>query len=125
MDVEEPGNMGQPMAGVELKLAPVEGKLEARVRAPTVTPGYWRDDELTRRAFRRGRLYRFGDGVRFATPGDAKGGFLSTAASPRISSSRPAPGSASGRCAPRWFPRWRRSPRTWSSPATTATTSRP
>jgi len=76
MDVEEPGNMGQPMAGVELKLAPVEGKLEARVRAPTVTPGYWRDDELTRRAFDEEGFYRFGDGVRFATPGDAKGGFL-------------------------------------------------
>ena len=38
IDVDEPGNMGQPMAGVELKLAPVEGKLEARVRAPSVTP---------------------------------------------------------------------------------------
>jgi feruloyl-CoA synthase len=76
MDVEEPGNMGQPMAGVELKLAPVEGKLEARVRAPTVTPGYWRDEELTRRAFDEEGFYRFGDGVRFATPGDAKGGFL-------------------------------------------------
>ena len=76
MDVDEPGNMGLPMAGVELKLAPVEGKLEARVRAPTVTPGYWRDGELTRKAFDEEGFYRFGDGVRFATPGDAAGGFL-------------------------------------------------
>ena len=76
MDVDEPGNMGQPMAGVELKLAPVEGKLEARVRAPTVTPGYWRDDELTRKAFDEEGFYRLGDGLRFATPGDAAGGFL-------------------------------------------------
>ena len=72
----EPGNIGQPMAGVELKLAPVEGKLEARVRAPTVMPGYWRDEELTRKAFDEEGFYRFGDGVRFATPGDAAGGFL-------------------------------------------------
>ena len=76
IDVDEPGNMGHPMAGVELKLAPVDGKLEARVRAPTVTPGYWRDDELTRNAYDDEGFYRFGDGVRFATPGDPQGGFL-------------------------------------------------
>jgi feruloyl-CoA synthase len=76
MDVDEPGNMGHPMAGVELKLAPVDGKLEARVRAPTVMPGYWRDAELTRQAFDEEGFYRFGDGVRFATPGDPAGGFL-------------------------------------------------
>jgi feruloyl-CoA synthase len=76
IDVDEPSNMGLPMAGVELKLAPVEGKLEVRVRAPTVTPGYWRDAELTANAFDEEGFYRFGDGVRFATPGDAAGGFL-------------------------------------------------
>ena len=76
MDVDAPGNMGHPMAGVELELTPVEGKLEARVRAPTVTPGYWRNPELTRKAFDEEGYYRFGDAVRFATPGDAAGGFL-------------------------------------------------
>ncbi len=75
MDVDAPGNMGHPMAGVELKLAPVEGKLEARVRAPTVTPGYWRNPELTLKAFDEEGYYRLGDAVRFATPGDAAGGF--------------------------------------------------
>jgi feruloyl-CoA synthase len=76
MDVETPGNMGHPMPGVELKLAPVEGKLEARVRAVTVTPGYWRNPELTRNAFDEEGYYRLGDAVLFATPGDAAGGFL-------------------------------------------------
>ena len=76
IDVDEPGNMGHPMAGLELKLAPVEGKLEARVRAATVTPGYWRDAELTRKAFDEEGFYRFGDALRFATPGDAAGGFI-------------------------------------------------
>jgi feruloyl-CoA synthase len=76
MDVDAPGKMGHPMAGVELKLAPVEGKLEARVSAPTVTPGYWRNPELTLKAFDEEGYYRFGDAVRFAVPGDAAGGFL-------------------------------------------------
>ncbi len=76
MDVDAPGNMGHPMAGVELKLTPVGGKLEARVRAPTVTSGYWRNPELTRKAFDEEGYYRFGDAVRFAKPGDAAGGFL-------------------------------------------------
>ena len=76
MEVDEPGNIGLPMAGVELKLAPVEGKLEARVRAPSVTPGYWRDGALTREAFDEEGFYRLGDALRFATPGDAAGGFL-------------------------------------------------
>jgi feruloyl-CoA synthase len=76
IDVEAPGNMGQPMAGVELKLAPMEGKLEARVKAPTVTPGYWRNPELTRKAFDDEGYYRFGDAVRFVDPGDVARGFL-------------------------------------------------
>jgi len=76
MDVDAPGNMGHPMAGVVLKLTPLDGKLEARVKAPTVTPGYWRDAELTRKAFDEEGYYRFGDAVRFATPGDPAGGFL-------------------------------------------------
>src|SRR5215831_2167623 len=34
-------NMGVPVPGVELKLVPREGKLEARLRGPNITPGYW------------------------------------------------------------------------------------
>jgi feruloyl-CoA synthase len=41
------GVVGLPVPGVTLKLAPVGGKLEARVRGPNVTPGYWRQPELT------------------------------------------------------------------------------
>ena len=32
MESTAPGDMGLPVAGAELKLAPLEGKLEARVR---------------------------------------------------------------------------------------------
>ena len=37
------GRVGVPAPGVELKLVPVGAELEARVRGPNVTPGYWRD----------------------------------------------------------------------------------
>ncbi len=35
------GNLGLPVPGVELKLAPVQDRLELRVRGANVTPGYW------------------------------------------------------------------------------------
>ena len=35
--------------------------LEARVRGPNITPGYWRDHELTRAAFDDEGFYRLGD----------------------------------------------------------------
>jgi feruloyl-CoA synthase len=39
--------VGFPAPGLEVKLAPVGSKLEARVRGPNITPGYWGDDALT------------------------------------------------------------------------------
>ena len=35
------GVVGLPAPGVELKLVPVDGKLEVRYRGPYLTPGYW------------------------------------------------------------------------------------
>ena len=35
------GNLGIPVPGVQLKLAPVQDRLELRVRGAGVTPGYW------------------------------------------------------------------------------------
>ena len=44
------------------------------MRGPNITPGYWRDDELTRAAFDEEGFYRLGDAMRFVDPGDpAKG----------------------------------------------------
>jgi feruloyl-CoA synthase len=37
-----PAVIGVPAPGVELRLAPRDGKLEIRVRGPNVTPGVWR-----------------------------------------------------------------------------------
>ncbi len=45
------GRVGLPVPGVELKLVPVEGKLEARLRGPNITPGFWCAPQLTSAAF--------------------------------------------------------------------------
>jgi feruloyl-CoA synthase len=59
------GTVGLPVDGVEMKLAPVNDKLEARFRGPNITPGYWRDPALTRAAFDEEGYYRTGDALRF------------------------------------------------------------
>jgi feruloyl-CoA synthase len=60
------GMIGLPAVGQEMKLAPVGDKLEARFRGPNVSPGYWRQPDLTRAAFDEEGYYRMGDAVRFA-----------------------------------------------------------
>ncbi|HXW04238.1 MAG TPA: feruloyl-CoA synthase [Vicinamibacterales bacterium] len=70
------GRVGVPVPGVELKLAPVDRKLEARLRGPNITPGYWRDDALTRAAFDGEGFYRMGDALAFVNPADPSKGFV-------------------------------------------------
>jgi len=76
IDFDRPGNIGLPAPGVELKLVPNEGKLEARLRGPHITPGYWRQDALTRAAFDEDGFYKIGDALKFADPADPGQGFL-------------------------------------------------
>jgi len=72
--MERAGVIGLPVAECELKLVPSAGKLEARVRGPNVTPGYYKRPDLTAAAFDEEGFYRIGDAVRFADPADpAKG----------------------------------------------------
>ena len=71
-----PGFVGIPAQGVTLKLVPQEGKLEARLRSPSVTPGYWRNPDLTAAAFDDEGFYCLGDALRFAEPGNPGAGFL-------------------------------------------------
>jgi feruloyl-CoA synthase len=68
--------VGLPVPGVDVKLARVGEKLEARVRGPNVTPGYWRQDDLTRAAFDDEGFYCMGDAVRPADPRDLSTGLL-------------------------------------------------
>ena len=70
------GLVGLPAAGMEVKLTPVESKMEARVRGPNITPGYWRDRALTAAAFDDEGFYRLGDAMAFADPADPRKGLV-------------------------------------------------
>lgn len=69
------GTVGLPVDGVEMKLVPAGEKLEASFRGPSVTPGYWRQPELTRAAFDDEGYYRTGDAMRFVDAADPSLGF--------------------------------------------------
>ncbi len=72
----DPGVVGIPNPGVEIKLIPTAGKLEARLKSPSVTPGYWREPELTKAAFDEEGYYKFGDALKFADESDPERGFI-------------------------------------------------
>ncbi|KMO21873.1 feruloyl-CoA synthase [Methylobacterium platani] len=69
------GQVGLPAPGVELKVAPVGTKREARVRGPNVTPGYWRRPDLTAASFDEEGFYRLGDALVPVDPADPQRGF--------------------------------------------------
>ncbi len=75
-DSEQSGAIGIPMPGVEAKLVALGAKLEIRVKGSNVTPGYWKNEELTRAAFDEEGYYKFGDAVRFVDPNDVNKGFM-------------------------------------------------
>jgi feruloyl-CoA synthase len=70
------GNIGLPLPGVDLKLVPNEGKLEARLKGPHITPGYWRQGDLTDDVFDEDGFYKLGDALKFADPDDPGKGLL-------------------------------------------------
>jgi feruloyl-CoA synthase len=75
-ETDRAGVIGIPIPGVEAKLVPQGNKLEARVRGANITPGYWRQPELTEKAFDEDGFYKFGDAVRFVDAADVNKGFL-------------------------------------------------
>ncbi|MFN0182339.1 MAG: feruloyl-CoA synthase [Aquabacterium sp.] len=62
------GHIGLPVPGVEVKLVPVDDKVEVRFRGPNVMPGYWRAPQQTAEAFDEEGYYRTGDAVRWVDP---------------------------------------------------------
>jgi feruloyl-CoA synthase len=64
--------IGLPTPGCELKMIPAAhaGRYELRVRGPNVTPGYWKQPELTAAAFDEEGFYKMGDAGRFADESD-------------------------------------------------------
>jgi len=73
---ERAANMGLPGPGLELKLVPNSGKLEARLRGPNITPGYWREPQLTANAFDDENYYKLGDALAFEDPDDPGKGLV-------------------------------------------------
>ncbi|GGB99666.1 feruloyl-CoA synthase [Marivita lacus] len=73
---EKSGNVGVPAKGLSMKLVPNGGKLELRLKGPTITPGYYGDPEKTRQAFDEDGYYCMGDALRPADPDDLARGFF-------------------------------------------------
>jgi len=69
------GHVGLPVSGNEAKLVPDNGKLEVRAKGPNVTPGYWRQPELSAAAFDDEGFYKLGDAIKPVDPDDFSAGF--------------------------------------------------
>jgi feruloyl-CoA synthase len=74
--IDRAGVIGVPVPGVEIKLTPVEGKLEMRVKGPNVTAGYLGRPELTAKAFDSDGWYRTGDAGKLEDPDDPNKGLV-------------------------------------------------
>jgi feruloyl-CoA synthase len=75
-DTENSTNVGLPPPGLDVKLVPRDGKYEARLKGPNITPGYWREPKLTADAFDEEGFYRLGDALRFDDPARPEKGLL-------------------------------------------------
>ncbi|HEY8594680.1 MAG TPA: feruloyl-CoA synthase [Devosiaceae bacterium] len=74
--VDRPGEVGLPAAGLEVKLVPNAGKLELRLKGPSITPGYWRQPETTAAAFDAEGYYMIGDALKPVDEADLSRGFM-------------------------------------------------
>ena len=70
------GMLGVPVAGLELKLVPNGGKLEARFRGKNVMPGYWRNPKATENAFDDEGYYCTGDALKFVDENNPNAGMI-------------------------------------------------
>jgi feruloyl-CoA synthase len=73
---ERVGLVGLPLPGITLKLVPNGTKLEVRVKGPTVTPGYHKRDDLTKKAFDEEGYYSLGDAAKFIDENDPEKGLV-------------------------------------------------
>ncbi len=74
--LREAGNIGIPVPGVALKVLPSGDKMELRVKGPNVTPGYFRQPDLTEPMFDEEGYYRIGDAGKLVDPDDPAKGIL-------------------------------------------------
>jgi feruloyl-CoA synthase len=73
-DTSRSGHIDLPVSGNDAKLVPENGKLEVRAKGPNVTPGYWRQPELTAKAFDDEGFYKFGDALKPVDPDNIDAG---------------------------------------------------
>jgi feruloyl-CoA synthase len=73
---ERVGLIGLPLPGVELKMVPAGARYELRLRGVIVTPGYFRQPELTKAAFDEEGFYKIGDAGVFVDPDDPSQGLV-------------------------------------------------
>jgi feruloyl-CoA synthase len=70
------GMIGTPVPGLEVKLVPNGGKLEARFRGNNVMKGYWRNAEATAKAFDEEGYYFTGDALKMLNPDNPNEGMI-------------------------------------------------
>ena len=70
------GLIGLPVPGTAVKLVPVAGKLEFRVKGPQVTQGYLGRPELSAESFDEDGFYRLGDAARLVDPDEIDVGMV-------------------------------------------------
>jgi feruloyl-CoA synthase len=68
------GLIGLPVPGTAVKLVPVAGKLEFRVKGPQVSPGYLGRTELSAQSFDEDGFYILGDAARLVEADDPEAG---------------------------------------------------
>src|SRR5438445_215726 len=69
------GHVGLPVLGNDAKLVPNNGKLEVRAKGPNVMPGYWRQPDMTAKAFDEEGFYKMGDALKPVDPDNFDAGF--------------------------------------------------
>jgi feruloyl-CoA synthase len=70
------GYIGLPAPGCEVRLVPVDGKLEGRFRGPHIMPGYWRAPQQTAEVFDEQGFYCSGDALKLADAHDPQLGLM-------------------------------------------------
>ncbi len=74
--IKQPGVIGLPAVGVEFKLVPHDVKTELRVRGPSITPGYWGEQDKTKEAFDDEGFYCIKDAIKLTDPDDISKGLM-------------------------------------------------
>lgn len=75
-DQPHANNLGAPIPGTQIKMVPIDGRYELRVKGPNVMPGYWHDPVATEAAYDAEGFYKIGDAAKFVDHADPAQGIL-------------------------------------------------